>query len=466
MRETPRVAVSPNTNLKRLIGWKAIGQYLGCTARTARRWEAARALPVHRIPGGNRGSVWALPDELKAWLETHPPGEDTKAAIAAATPTAGARPAEPVANLQPPAATGKRAWTPALLGIGCAVVATAAVAFWTHVQRSDQRSAAAQRTLYDDDAAARSSYLNARFELSTRSAASLEIARTQFLALTERFPARAPAWSGLADTYLLLREFGSLTEAEAYAEAGAAARTALALDPGLADAWLDSAFIDFWWNNDAAAAFRKFAKALELNPGSAKAYHWYATALQAHGDNDAALAAFAKARMLDPGSRAIVADEGWALFAAGHRNAGVSQLERLIAIDPGFADAHEWLARAYLIEGRDQDFLHAAKAAAMLRGQQKRLASLEGVTERLGQGGRAAMLGKLVEDAEQEWRQGSGSAMLPAIYEALAGDRVRTLQWLTTAETTHDHSLNLARMPVFESYGQDPVYKDVVAQLR
>jgi tetratricopeptide (TPR) repeat protein len=353
----------------------------------------------------------------------------------------------------------------------CVSLAMGGVAFWMHAQQSDRRSAAsqsaaAQSTLYDDDAAARSSYLDARFELSTRSAASLEIAKTRFLALTERFPARAAAWSGLADTYLLLREFGSVTEAEAYAKAGAAARMALALDPNLADAWLDSAFIDFWWNNDAAAAFREFAAALKLNPGSAKGYHWYATALQAHGENDAALDAFARARMLDPGSRAIVADEGWTLFAAGRRSEGMSQLERLIAIDPGFVDAHEWLARVYLMEGRDQDFLRAAKAAATLRGQQKRLKDLEVVTQRLGQGGRAAMLGKLVEDAEQEWREGTGSAMFPAIYEALAGDRAGALQWLSTAEATHDHSLNLATLPVFKSYDQDPVYKDVVAQLR
>ena len=56
----------------RLVGWKAIGQFLRCTERTARRWEAYRGMPVHRIPGGGRSSVWASADELSSWLQALP----------------------------------------------------------------------------------------------------------------------------------------------------------------------------------------------------------------------------------------------------------------------------------------------------------------------------------------------------------------------------------------------------------
>lgn len=52
----------------RLQGWKAIGRFLGVDARTARRWEAERGLPVRRLPGGDRASVWAYPGSLSAWL--------------------------------------------------------------------------------------------------------------------------------------------------------------------------------------------------------------------------------------------------------------------------------------------------------------------------------------------------------------------------------------------------------------
>ncbi len=71
MNSTPAFPVACASRLgDRLIGWKAIGRYLGCTARTARRWEIARGLPVHRLTGGGRGSVWCTPDELQRWLES------------------------------------------------------------------------------------------------------------------------------------------------------------------------------------------------------------------------------------------------------------------------------------------------------------------------------------------------------------------------------------------------------------
>ncbi|HET7841451.1 MAG TPA: FlgO family outer membrane protein, partial [Terriglobia bacterium] len=40
--------------------------------RTARRWNAERGLPVHRVPGGKGASVFAYTDELEAWLNNSP----------------------------------------------------------------------------------------------------------------------------------------------------------------------------------------------------------------------------------------------------------------------------------------------------------------------------------------------------------------------------------------------------------
>lgn len=53
---------------RRLDSWKEIAEYLGRDVRTALRWEHDRCLPVHRVPGGRRGGVFALTDEIDAWL--------------------------------------------------------------------------------------------------------------------------------------------------------------------------------------------------------------------------------------------------------------------------------------------------------------------------------------------------------------------------------------------------------------
>jgi tetratricopeptide (TPR) repeat protein len=52
----------------RYDGWKSIARYLGRDRTTAMRWAAERGLPVRRLPGGKRGSVYALGPELDAWM--------------------------------------------------------------------------------------------------------------------------------------------------------------------------------------------------------------------------------------------------------------------------------------------------------------------------------------------------------------------------------------------------------------
>jgi len=39
---------------KRLDSWKEIAAFFGRAERTVKRWEAARGLPVHRLPGNGR----------------------------------------------------------------------------------------------------------------------------------------------------------------------------------------------------------------------------------------------------------------------------------------------------------------------------------------------------------------------------------------------------------------------------
>src|SRR5579863_8799426 len=53
----------------RLDSWKEIAGFFGRDERTVKRWEKERALPVHRVPGGTRGGVFAYATELSQWLK-------------------------------------------------------------------------------------------------------------------------------------------------------------------------------------------------------------------------------------------------------------------------------------------------------------------------------------------------------------------------------------------------------------
>jgi len=59
-------AQSPSNG--RLDSWKEIATYLRRTVRTVQNWERNERLPVHRHRHGTRGTVYALPEEIDAWL--------------------------------------------------------------------------------------------------------------------------------------------------------------------------------------------------------------------------------------------------------------------------------------------------------------------------------------------------------------------------------------------------------------
>jgi len=53
---------------KRFDSWKEIASFLGRDVRTVRRWEDERGLPVRRVPGEGRRTIFAYQSEIEAWL--------------------------------------------------------------------------------------------------------------------------------------------------------------------------------------------------------------------------------------------------------------------------------------------------------------------------------------------------------------------------------------------------------------
>ncbi len=59
-----------NQQEDKLDSWQEIADHLKRQVRTVSRWERERGLPVHRVPGGKRGAVYAYRSEVDAWLRT------------------------------------------------------------------------------------------------------------------------------------------------------------------------------------------------------------------------------------------------------------------------------------------------------------------------------------------------------------------------------------------------------------
>ena len=61
----PRAFAVPK---ERLDSWKEIAAYLDRDVSTVRRWERKKRLPVHRVPGGERDTIYAVRSEIDRWL--------------------------------------------------------------------------------------------------------------------------------------------------------------------------------------------------------------------------------------------------------------------------------------------------------------------------------------------------------------------------------------------------------------
>src|SRR5262249_4839641 len=85
----------------------------------------------------------------------------------------------------------------------------------------------------------------------------------------------AAAYAGLADAYSLLADHGFENPNEAAPKARSAAEAALKIDPESAEAHVSLAFIRTIFDWAWADAERLYRRAIELNPGYARAHHWF-----------------------------------------------------------------------------------------------------------------------------------------------------------------------------------------------
>lgn len=376
---------------QRLDGWKTIAAFLNRDVRTAKRWETSRRLPVHRMPGGDRARVWADPAELRDWMRGVP-DEDASAR-----------------NDRPATRYGR--W--AILALGALALLLAALAIF---------SADRAREPFAGDPASAQLFAEAQFSLNQRSEGAIRSAIAQYRALIVRRPDRPEGHAGLADSYLLLREFGTMPDAEAYAKARAAAGRALRIDQDSPMALRALGFVHFWHDGEPGEGLKLLKRAALAMPDDAQAQHWYANALGARASYAEAFRFYSRARVLSPGAPAIIADEAYYVYASGSRERGLRLLEQVARLHPGLASAHNYRASLLLLAGDDRLALDCMAAAARARGAMAQLASIERARHALAQSGRQAML-KVLTAATTTDYQRAQIAMIGGQHE-LARDKL------------------------------------------
>jgi Tfp pilus assembly protein PilF len=473
---------------KRLDSWKEIATFLGRAERTVKRWEAERGLPVHRVPGSTRGSVFAYSDELAEWLKgrNHELDADDSAsgdtderlketsageseAPTSAVSSGSTRPV--LARPIPLEQSGARV-VPARSGLSAAriaawllplAVAGVLVLLFSAGHRESRFKALASRHAPNPEA--QELYLKGRYYWNRRTPDDLNRAVDYFTQAIVKDPSDAQAYVGLADCYNLLREFGAMPPSEAYPRALAAAQRAVELDDTSAEAHNSLAFVTFWWSWQAATAEREFKRALELNPNFVLGHHWYATYLLALHRHVEALDQIEQAQRLEPASTAILADKGLLLWCAGRQNEAVALLKQLETTEPALPSPHAYLAEAFW---ERKDYVNALmewRRVAELRHDETGLALATARERGFATGGLKGLLESQLSVQKELVNQGSGSAYeLAATYAAL-GQKQEALNYLQIAFDRREAGL-LTEAPPIPSLHDDPDYQRLRAQVQ
>ncbi len=177
-------------------------------------------------------------------------------------------------------------------------------------------------------------YVKGRFHWNKRTATDINTAVDLFHQALEKDPSYALAYSGLADAYLVLANYGSDPN-DVLPKADAAAEKALELDPTLAHphAVLGGNKMEYGW--DFAGGEADFRKAIELDPGDASAHQWFSEGLAGIGGRaQEAIDEGNRAAQLDPLSPVIAAQQAQAYASARQYEKAIELYKKLIAENP------------------------------------------------------------------------------------------------------------------------------------
>jgi TolB-like protein/DNA-binding winged helix-turn-helix (wHTH) protein len=156
-------------------------------------------------------------------------------------------------------------------------------------------------------------------------------------------PNFAPAYSGLADAYLVAGAYGMFTPQEALVQGKAAAQKALQLDERLASAHYALATAYTWYDWDWTNAEKEFQSALALNPDDALGRNWYGGYLSLLGRHSEAIEQHERARQIEPFSLIVNANLARALYWGRRYDEAILQARKTLDLDPKFGVALFWL---------------------------------------------------------------------------------------------------------------------------
>jgi len=308
------------------------------------------------------------------------------------------------------------------------------------------------------------SYLKGVFALEkSNNQPGIEKSIGYFQEAINRDPAFAPAYVGLATAYTELGSgFIGASPEDTRVKTMSAARKALELDPGLAEAHILLAGIHLqqWHWTEAESEYRR---ALELKPSDAAAQMEFADWLLCQGRTEEALAWAQRAREHDPLAVSGVGI-GWILFHARRYDEAIHELRSVLAVQPNQVKALWFLGFALIANGQAEEAIPVLEKTLSVSGQSP---AVMGVLIRAyAHAGRRPDALRLVGKLKR--RQQSSYVPAAAFVNAYLGlgDNDQAFVWLEQAYKEQSNILQFVKVhPYFDPIRGDPRFAELVRRV-
>jgi len=312
-------------------------------------------------------------------------------------------------------------------------------------------------------------YLQGRYFWNKRMTDDLKKAIDYFNQAIALDPDFALAYSGLADSYLVLPQFAEYRLSEALPKAKDAALKALAIDDALAEAHVSLASVkEAEW--DDVAAENEYKRAIELNPNYPTGHHWYANLLDGMDRMDESLVEMKRALELDPLSPMINVTLAWLYLERREADQAIEQARKAVELDPNFVYSRYTLGLCLRLKGMFKEAVAELEKGRQLFGSSPSGLGDLGMAYALsGEKAKATEVLSILEKYSQ--RGYLVSSEIALVYLGL-GEKDKALEWLDKVCDDEDEisylrdSGYLEIEPEWDSLRSDPRYKKLLKKLR
>jgi TolB-like protein/DNA-binding winged helix-turn-helix (wHTH) protein/Flp pilus assembly protein TadD len=308
------------------------------------------------------------------------------------------------------------------------------------------------------------SYLQGNFSLhNSNNKAAIEKSIRYYSDAISKDPAFAPAYVGLAAAHAALGTvmMGGDPGRER-PQMVSAARTALKLDPGLAEAHIllaDIAQKQWHW----AEAESEYRRALELDPNDPDAYTGLAEWFLCQGRADDALNWEQHARELDSfGSTNW--ELAWILFHSRRYDEAIRELRNTLAVRPDDASSLWLLGFTLVVKGQPKEAIPVLEKAAKLANRSS--GYIDVLAAAYARAGRRTDALRILAELKKRKQAGYVAAGSFVILALGLGDKEQAFAWLDEAYKEKSNILQFVKVhPLMDPLRSDPRFGDLVRRV-